>query len=304
MELMNLWSVQGQLLLLLLAGVFLSRIGFFNASTKAFLTDLVIFVTLPCSIVLSFMIKIERSVLSSLGVVFLSSLLIQLFCYGLSKLLYRSQERHRRGVLRYGILVSNSGFMGFPVASELFGPIGLMYASVYLIPQRILVWTAGLSCFVQDQGSWRSGLRKIALHPGIISVYIGMVLLFFQIGLPSFIERAMRSVSACTTPLSMILIGAIVGEMERKDLKIDLLSLGFSAVRLVCIPLAAYLGTCFFSVDPLVSGVSVVLAGMPIGSTTAILAAKYGGDASFASRLMTITTILSMLTIPLWAMVV
>jgi predicted permease len=102
----------------------------------------------------------------------------------------------------------------------------------------------------------------------------------------------------------MMLVGAIIGEMDRSELKVDLFSLGFSAVRLVFIPLVSYLGCLLFSVDPEVTGVSIVLAGMPIGSTTAILAAKYGGDSSFASRLVSITTVLSMITIPLWAMVV
>ncbi|MEA5031606.1 MAG: AEC family transporter [Sphaerochaeta sp.] len=303
MDLMNLWNVQGQLLLMLGVGVLLRRIGIFTASTKAFLTDFVLFVTMPCSIILSFMIDIETSVLFSFALVLLVSVIVQLFCVVLGKLLYRKQSASRRSVLRYGILVSNSGFMGLPVAGELFGAGGLMYASIYLIPQRVVMWTAGLSCFSPEDANWKGMVKNFAFHPGMVSVYIGLTLMLAHLRLPMFIEQTMSSIGACTTPLSMMLIGSIVGEMDRSQVKIDLFSLVYSAVRLVLIPLACLLGCRLFSVDPLITGVSVVLAGMPVGSTTAILASKYGGDASFASQLVSISTVLSMLTIPLWAMV-
>lgn len=304
MDVGNLLELQGQFLLLLLTGLFLRKFGIFSASTKNFLTDLILYVTLPCSIILSFVSDSDPSTLSSLGIVALVSLGIQGFCFVLSKILYRQQDSRRRSVLRYGIMVSNSSFMGFPIAFEVFGSIGLNYASIYLIPQRIVVWTAGLSCFVHERETWSRTVRKIALHPGMVSVYVGLSMLVSQLRFPGFIDKAMFSLGSGTTPLSMMLIGAIIGEMDRSELKVDLFSLGFSAVRLVLIPLVSYLGCLLFSVDPVVTGVSVVLAGMPIGSTTAILAVKYGGDASFASRLVTITTVLSMITIPLWAMVV
>jgi len=166
--------------------------------------------------------------------------------------------------------------MGLPVAGELFGAGGLMFASIYLIPQRVVMWTAGLSCFAPEEANWKGIVKNFAFHPGMVSVYIGLVLMLAHLRLPMFIEQTMSSIGACTTPLSMMLIGSIVGEMDRSQVKIDLFSLVYSAVRLVLIPLACLLGCRLFSVDPLITGVSVVLAGMPVGSTTAILASKYG----------------------------
>ncbi|HLW22073.1 MAG TPA: AEC family transporter [Sphaerochaetaceae bacterium] len=303
MDIVNLWNLQGQLLLLLAVGAFLRRIGIFTTNTKAFLTDFVIYVTLPCSIILSFRMDIDATLFISFSLVLLVSLLIQLFCFLLGHLLYRKESASRRSVLRYGILVSNAGFMGLPIAGELFGAGGLMYASIYLIPQRVVMWTAGISCFTSHDVSWKVTAKKIALHPGIVSVYIGFFVMFFNPPIPQFVEMTMISVGNCTTPLSMMLIGSIVGEMNRSQMKLDWFSLSYSSIRLFLIPFVAFIGLRLFKVDPLITGVSVLLAGMPVGSTTAILAAKYGGDSSFASQLVAISTVLSMISIPLWGMI-
>ena len=303
MDILNLWSLQGQLLLLLALGAFLRRVGIFSSDTKAFLTDFVIYVTLPCSIILSFRIDIDASLFISFSLVLLVSLLIQLFCFLLGHLLYRKESDRRRSVLRYGILVSNAGFMGLPIAGELFSAGGLMHASIYLIPQRVVMWTAGISCFTTSDVSWKVTARKIALHPVFVSVYIGFIVMFFNPPIPNFVEMTMITVGNCTTPLSMMLIGSIVGEMKRSQMKLDWISLSFSFIRLFFIPFIAFLGLKLFSVDPLITGVSVLLSGMPAGSTTAILAAKYGGDSSFASQLVSISTVLSMLSIPIWGMI-
>jgi hypothetical protein len=303
MHMMDLWNLQGQLLLLLASGVLLRRLGIVSEHAKRVLTDLVIYVTLPCSIVLSFRMDIDQTIMVSLGTVLLISFAIQMFCILLGNLLYRKQDARKRAVLRYGILVSNSGFMGLPIAGELYGIMGAMYASIYLIPQRVVMWTAGLSCFTANEQSRREKIKEIARHPGIVSVYIGLVLMVFDLSIPGFFLQSMESVAVCTTPLSMLLIGAIIGEMNRSEVRVSWFALGYTAIRLILIPGVSYLVLLLVNTDPVIMAVSVLLAGMPVGSTTAILAAKYGGDASFGSQLVAISTILSLISIPLWALI-
>ena len=91
-----------------------------------------------------------------------------------------------------------------------------MYGSVCLIPQRIVMWSAGISCFTSS-GSKKEIFKRVALHPCIIAVYVGLILMFFQIPLPVFLDKTLRSVGGCTTSISMILIGSILGEI--KDIK-------------------------------------------------------------------------------------
>ena len=102
--------------------------------------------------------------------------------------------------------------------------------------------------------------------------------------------------------MSMILIGSILAEVHIKEL-LDKTALFYSAVRLAVIPGLALLGCRLFGIGGLVAGVSVLLAAMPAGSTTAILAARYDGDAVFASKCVTLSTVLSLITIPVWCLV-
>ncbi len=170
MDLVSLWNLQGQLFALLAVGALLRKVGLFQESTKGFLTDLVLYVTLPCSIILSFRIDVSGKLLISFSIIFFVSVGIQLFCYLLSKVTYRKQEQGKKSVLRYGLLVSNAGFLGLPIAGELFGAAGFMYASIYLIPQRIVMWTAGLSIFNPAAVNKKQAALKVILHPCMVAV--------------------------------------------------------------------------------------------------------------------------------------
>ncbi|SCH98124.1 auxin efflux carrier [uncultured Clostridium sp.] len=126
--------------------------------------------------------------------------------------------------------------------------------------------------------------------------------MIFQIKLPIFLSDTIKSISGCTTSISMILIGSILADVDIKDMSSKLMW-AFSLLRLIIIPLIVLVGCKITNIQSLITGVAVVLAGMPAGSTTAILASKYGGDAEFASKCVVLTTILSMLAIPMWCIV-
>jgi hypothetical protein len=303
MDVASVWNLQGQLFALLAVGVLLRKIGLFEDATKRVLTDLVLFVTLPCSIVLSFQFSIDKQLIQSLVFTFLVSGGVHFFCFLLSRLFFRKVEKTQQSVLRYGLLVSNAGFMGLPIVGELFGSAGLMYASIYLIPLRVLMWTVGLSIFSPAGTSKKEAALKVILHPSMVAVYLGLILMSFQFSLPTFVEKTFSSIGGCTTALSMMLIGALLAETERKHLKIDRNLLLFSFLRLVVIPLASLIAGRLLGVDPLIIGVSVILGAMPGGSSTVILAAKYGSDTVFTSKLVIVSTILSMLSIPIWCLV-
>lgn len=303
MQLGDLWSLQGQLLTLLVVGLLLRKIGLLTQEAKVVLTDFVLYVTLPCSIVLSFRMDLDSGVFAALSVVFFVSVGIQFFCYGLSKLVFKKQEEGRKRVLRYGLLVSNSGFLGLPIAGELFGSMGFMLASIYLIPQRIVMWSAGLTVFSSDSGNPRQLARKVLLHPCMVAVYLGLVIMITDPPIPRFLLATMDSIGSCTTALSMILIGTIFAEMDKDIVRMDRQLFIFSFYRLFLIPYVSYLVSRLLGIDPLITGVAVILAAMPGGSSTAILSAKYGGDTPYASKMVILSTLLSMLSIPLWGMV-
>lgn len=297
----ELISLQLRMFLIMLVGLFFRKKGIISREGKKNLTDLVIYLILPCNIVKSFMIGFDSNTLKNFGVILLISVLIQVFCAVLAKVLYRRAEPGHRPVLMYATVASNSGFLGNPVAEGVFGSMGLALASVYLIPQRIVMWSAGVSYFTR--GSSRKELiKRVATHPCIVAVFLGMLLMLTQVSLPSFLDAALKDIGNCNTAMSMLVIGTILADVKPREM-LDKSILLFSGLRLVLIPLAVYAGCLLFRADGLVTGVSVLLAAMPAASTTAILAAKYDGDAVYASKCVVLTTVLSLAVTPVWSMI-
>jgi len=124
-----------------------------------------------------------------------------------------------------------------------------------------------------------------------------------QIQLPSFLKVSIQSLSNCTMALSMIVIGGILAEIKIRDV-INRLTLYYSFIRLILIPLLVLFSCAIVNLPPLVTAVATVLAGMPAGSTTAILAEKYDGDSNLAVEIVFLSTALSLFTIPLLCLVI
>lgn len=297
----NLINLQLMIFVLTGVGYILRKLNIISADSRAGLTNLVIDVVLPCNIIYSFMIKLTHKVIMAGIEILVISIIIQIMCYFLGYVLYRKTSPEQEKVLKYGTICSNAGFLGNPLVEGIYGSMGLMYASIYLIPQRICMWSAGVSCFTGAKG--KNVVRKVLTHPCIVAVMIGLVIMGFQIQLPDFAGSTIKTISGCTTTLSMIVIGGILAEIDIKTV-ISKLNIYYCIIRLVIMPGLVLAGCALFKVDPLVTAVSTVLAGMPAGSTTAILAAKYNCDEKFAVRIVFLSTVLSLITIPILCMIV
>lgn len=293
-------QLMGEMLLLMLTGWIIRRTGIVTKEGRKCLTDLILYVILPCNIVRAFVNEAGsvNGLGGALGQVLLLSILIQILCAVMGYVCYRGMKDGEKQVYQYATVCSNAGFMGNPLTEAVFGDMGLLYASIYLIPQRIVMWTAGVSYFNQD-GDRKGLLKKVLVHPCMIAVYIGMFLMLTGIPLPGFLDKTVSALSACTTAMTMVYIGTILSDVDWKTM-VTGKQIYFALLRLVVIPLIVWLPCRWLQVDSLVTGVSVFLAAMPAGSTTSLLAAKYGADEETAARCVVFTTALSVVTIPLW----
>ncbi|NBK97950.1 MAG: AEC family transporter [Erysipelotrichia bacterium] len=297
----NLINLQIELFIFMSLGFILNKLKIIPASVRKGITDLVIYVVLPCNIVYSFMIEMNMDIVYSGIVILIVSLLIQLVCEIMSHFIYPFANEQQQKVLKYATICSNAGFMGSPLIQGLYGLQGLLFASLYLIPQRIVMWSSGIACFSSAKG--KEVIYKVISHPCIIAVFVGMLVMILPIELPVFISKSLAGISDCTMFLSMIVIGGILAEINISSV-FNKVSLYFSIIRLLFIPLLVLLGCYLCHLPVLVSSVATVLAGMPAGTTTAILAEKYHGDAPLAVRLIFLSTILSLFTIPILCMII
>ena len=193
-----------------------------------------------------------------------------------------------------------SGFLGNPVAEGVYGDMGLLYASLFLIPMRVVMWSMGTSYFVAGDTDKKKVIKNVLTHPCLVAVYIGLFLMFTQIPLPGVVEKAVRSIGGCNSAITMFLVGTILAEVKLRDL-VDGTALVYSVLRLSILPLIAWGVSLAVGMEPVATGVAVLMTGMPAGATAAIFAARYNSDAPFAARCVVLSTLFS---IPLWCWVV
>lgn len=302
MKIDGLFDLQVMMFLLMAVGVVLRKMNIITKEGKGMLTDLVIDLILPCNIISAFYMPMDHSVFVSGVEILIISILIQIFCTFISGILYRKVPKEKRMVLQYATVCSNAGFLGNPVAEGLYGSVGLLYASVYLIPQRIVMWSAGVSYFTECP-SKKEVVKKVLKHPCIVAVEIGIVLMVTQVQLPGFLSSAIENVGGCTTAITMMLIGTILTDVDMRHI-LTRTTVAYSFIRLVFIPAVVFAGCWLANIDSVVAGVSVTLAAMPAGTTTAILSMKYHGDEEFATQCVVLTTMLSMAAIPIWSLII
>lgn len=295
-------NLQFMLFALMASGIIIKKAGIITKDNRKSFSNLLINVILPCNIVNSFMGGIEMSsefFMNCILAVVLSAA-IQIFVTYFNKLIFRKVKSERKSVMSYGMICSNSSFIGLPVADELYGSLGVLYTSIFQIPVRFTMWTAGLALFTDVDR--KSAFKKLVKHPCIIAIFIGFFLMILPISLPGFVVNTISSISKCTTPISMFVIGAILADADIKTMfSKDVIY--FTFWRLIGLPLLIFIVLTPFHLDKLLVSICVIMSGMPAGSTTSILADQYGGDSMFASQTTFVSTLFSIVTIPLLGMI-
>ena len=298
--LLQLVQLQSTLVLMMAAGLILAKTGVINKAGRQVLSDVTIKIFIPCNILKSFLGNMDLSILRSCSVLFALAVGLELLYVVLNRFLYRRYPDSRRKILQYTTLSSNSGFLGTAISEGLYGDLGLLYNSVFLIPMRIFMWSIGLSYFTAPP-SRKEVVRKVFLHPCLVGLYLGVFFMLTPFQLPGLVNSTVRSMAACTTPMVMIITGSILADMDPRHF-LDRDSLYFSVIRLIGLPLITYVCCLFLPLDPTAKGIAVLMSGMPGASTTVLFAARYDSDAPFATKCVVVTILLSVFTIPLWAL--
>lgn len=248
--------------------------GVLKEESRMLITDLVLYGFLPCNIINSFRMEFNFEILKKFALVLVISLLVQVVSYTLSRILYNQKPEAVKRVLQYCTLVSNSGFLGLPIAESIYGAKGVMYASVFIIPMRVMMWSVGISCFTESP-DMKTVFKRIATHSCIIAVYIGLGLMFFQVSLSlacewvtvaagpagvavemlvQALDKAVRSAGGCTTTTTMILIGTMLADVSSRDM-LQKDTVLISGVRLGFLPLLVMIGCRIAGINPFLAGV-------------------------------------------------
>ncbi len=293
----KMFQLQMMLFLLMAVGVIFRKRNIISESGRKTLPNLTVNLILPCNIIESFLGEwnvsenLLRHCLVALGI----SLGIQVAALYLSMLFFAPVSRDKKNIFKYGLIVSNSSFIGIPVVGELYGNLGVLYTSFFQIPIRIMMWTAGLSLFTNVDK--KESFQKLIKHPCIIAIVIGAFLMIASVPLPSFLGDTIAGLSKCTTPLSMITVGAMFANSKWSDF-LDPSILYYCLIRLIVFPAIVFGAVRLLGIDLVLGNVAVLLSAMPMAATTAILADKYNYNGETASRSIFVSTLLSIVTLP------
>lgn len=214
-----------------------------------------------------------------------------------SFLFFRKQEERRRKVLRFGLVYSNCGLMGLPLVQGVFGDEAVGYAAAFLAVFTVFLWTHG---YIMMSGSHGSIVKKLVFNPGIIGFVVALVLFLFSLKLPTVLGTLVDSLSACNTPLAMIVVGSYVARLTFREMFSDRYVYIATALRLVLFPLILLAVSWWLHPDPLVFVTTLVLAASPVGANTVLFAVQFGSDAKLGVKLVAFSTLVSIVTMPLY----
>ena len=296
----KLWSLEFNIFIMMATGFLVRKIKLLGKEAERVIMDLVLYVVLPCNIFNSFLGDQAGVEAGEYLTVLFVSIGIQALSLLYAKFAFPKENPDRRVNLGYAMLCSNAGFLGNAITEGVFGMVGLRLTSIYLIPQRIMMWSEGLAMYsgISDK---KAALKKVLTHPCVVACVLGLLAMAAHIEIPSILVTPIQSIGRCNTPLTMLMIGMILSEIDWKHM-VDKTIARFAVHRLVLMPLIVWLACLILGLSKQVTGVSVLLAAMPAGATTTMLSAKYGRDPQFATKLVVFTTFFSIPAIFVWSM--
>ncbi|MGN0853475.1 MAG: AEC family transporter [Kiritimatiellia bacterium] len=273
-----------------------------DASVKGMVNVLILIVT-PCLIVHSFQERpFEPRLLAGLGWAFAFSVLSPALGMLAAHLFIRHADIRQRCVLKCSIVFSNAGFMGIPLEHALLGSDGVFYGVAYVVVFNLLFWSWAL---VQFCGSLKDvQLRTLFLNPGSIGVALGLPLFLFSWKLPSFAGTPVKMMADLNTPLAMIIIGYNLAQAKFGPVVRSPRAYVAGGMRLIVVP-AVFLAIVYglhragFSFDPKMAVAIVTAASAPAAALTSMFAVRYARDVSLSVGLVSATTLLSIVTMPL-----
>ena len=273
----------------------LSRVG-----TKQ-MSFLLLHVVTPCVIISSFQGRSMED-MKELLTAFAISTVIHIIAIFVSWLFFLSKKKNSNWeVDRFCSAYSNCGFMGIPLLSAALGAEGVFFGSAYLVVFNIFTWTQGLGTFLGSNG--KVSLKKVVFSPGIIGIAVSVIIILLNLNLGTTFTSVINGLAGLNTPVAMILLGIYLGESElfRVFKNINLYLVCF--LRLILIPLVIIGLMYVMKLDSTLSFSLVLSSACPCAALSAIFASEYGKDSGYASSVVSISTLFSLLTLPLMAYV-
>lgn len=290
------------LFFMIAAGFACAKFGVVKKGAKQAFSDLLVGVVVPCMVINSYLTPFDPQTLNNLFLAYGLTILLLVVGGAVTFFCTARTTPEHRPILRFACIYSNAAYMGFPLISVLFGSEGLLYASAFVTIFNILLWTQGVLMLQGTRLNLRQTIRTILTTPVLLAVAAGLVLYLTQIPVPELIRSPLEMIGNMNTPLSMFITGMMIAEsdlkglLSRKDLMPAVL------IRLVLIPAVCFVLYRLLGLRGMAAQVVLLLEACPCAAITSVFAIRFGGDEELAAGTVVASTLLSIITLPLCAL--
>lgn len=317
-----------ELFFVILLGYVANKTNIFDRETRVRVSKVVINLTLPATILASVLAQDNlpgaKQILVLIIVAALSYVILFASAFIVPKLLGVSMSQ--QGIYRFMLAFGNVGFIGYPVTEAIFGSQSVFYTSVFNIPFNLFVYSVGVafltkqvdtaqtieckdetvSKYNKDQKDHKDQKIRISwktfVTPCMISSVIALIFAFVHVRTPEIIGNTCTMIGAITTPAALMIIGSSLADMPFYKMFNNIRVYLFSIIRLIVVPLITYFIFGWFVKDQLLLGTCVIIAAMPVASNGTMLCLQYHADEELMAQGTFLTTLMSLVTIPLLAM--
>ena len=300
MDIMVVFQTMLKLFLLLILGFVLFKCHIFDEYTNKKISALIVNVASPM-LIISSIAGVEGSNKSIVFLMIGAGILMYIGFIILGKIINRLFPFPKKDWPVYECMVvfANTGFMGYPVLLDVFGQEAVFYASLIHMAFNFFVYTYAIMCLTKgDDSEFKLNFKQL-LTPGIILIFVGIFIYLFDIQLPSVLMDTINSVGSLTAPLSMMMIGSSLAVYPIKDSFTDWRSYVFAFVRLMIVPFVTMIMCRLLHIDAYYANITIITNAMPVGSMVLMLATQYNANVKIVTRNIIVSTLLSVITIPI-----
>ena len=300
MDIMVVFQTMLKLFLLLVLGFVLFKCHIFDEYTNKKISALIVNVASPM-LIISSIAGVEGSNKSIVFLMIGAGILMYIGFIILGKIINRLFPFPKKDWPVYECMVvfANTGFMGYPVLLDVFGQEAVFYASLIHMAFNFFVYTYAIMCLTKGDDSEFKLNSKQLLTPGIILIFVGIFIYLFDIQLPSVLMDTINSVGSLTAPLSMMMIGSSLAVYPIKNSFTDWRSYVFAFVRLMIVPFVTMIMCRLLHIDAYYANITIITNAMPVGSMVLMLATQYNANVKIVTRNIVVSTLLSVITIPI-----
>lgn len=287
----------GVFAVLMAIGYIATKKNVIDDSTSRGMANILTNIALPAFLISAFNMTFSKETLKGIVLTIIYSFGVHVLNAIVVKFLYIKYPKGKNAVLRFGTIFGNAGFMGVPLIYELFGQEAAIYASVFMIPYHIFLWTYGEGILAKERED--SPIKILIKTPTLIAAFIGIILFIANIQLPYVLYKPFSTLGSLTSPLSMLIIGEKITKLKFKEIVGDKDVYYACFLKLILIPFITWMSLGLIKAPELLKNVVVFMQSLPVAILLVVLTQKHEGEIELASKFAVVSHILSVLTIPL-----